>query len=96
MNKYWYVVQNETNKAKKEYLIGFCYGNPEYDESATLESMKIYCKGKGYRLALLVQVFPMLPIMNQIYPFFPVEESQECMEYVLQAISDNNNKEIWL
>lgn len=24
MNKYWYVVQNEENQAKKEYLIGLC------------------------------------------------------------------------
>ncbi|GKH34920.1 hypothetical protein CE91St64_43270 [Faecalicatena contorta] len=89
MNKYWYVVQNETNKTKKEYLIGFCYGNPECDESTILESMQSYCKSKAYRLALLVQAFPMLPIVNQIYPFCPTEESQECMEHVLQEISDN-------
>ncbi len=53
MNKYWYVVQNETNKTKKEYLIGFCYGNPECDESTILESMQSYCKSKAYRLPLL-------------------------------------------
>ena len=47
MKKYWYVVQKKTGG---EYLIGFCYSNPAFGESAVLESMKEYCKEKDYRL----------------------------------------------
>lgn len=82
MNKYWYVVHNGT-----EYLIGFCYGEPRQDdEKAIMSCMEEYCDRKKYRLAMLVQVFPMLPIVNQIYPVEPTEESRYCFECALQAI----------
>ncbi|MFR3728387.1 hypothetical protein [Lacrimispora sp.] len=85
MNKHCYVVQNEGNKAKKEYLVGFMYGNPNATEEELTEYTKAYCEEKKYRLALLVQIPSNLPIMNQIYPHERTEETIRCLEYVLQA-----------
>lgn len=82
MKKYWYVVQKKTGG---EYLIGFCYGNPDYGEADVLESMKLYREEKEYRLCLLVEILPMLFISNQIYPEKMTDEARECLEYVLQA-----------
>ncbi|EXG84087.1 hypothetical protein K413DRAFT_0799 [Clostridium sp. ASBs410] len=86
MNKYWYVVQNESNKGRKEYLIGFCYGLSEAGEKGILEGVIEWCKGKSYRLALIIQTIPMLPIVNQIYPYEQTEETMMCLEYALQTI----------
>ena len=44
MKKYWYVVQKKTGG---EYLIGFCYSNPAFGESAVLESIERVLSGKG-------------------------------------------------
>ena len=82
MKKYWYVVQKKTSG---EYLIGFCYSNPAFGESAVLESMKEYCQEKDYRLCLLVEIIPMLHLSNQIYPEKMTDEARECLGYVMQA-----------
>ena len=92
MNKYWYVVQNEENKVKKEYLIGFMYGNPNATEEELIEYTKVYCKEKNYRLVLLVQIPFSLPIINQIYPHESTEETIMCLEYALQtAMKEGEN-----
>lgn len=88
MNKYWYVVQNEENKVEKEYLTGFMYGNPTATEEQLIESTKAYCKEKKYRLALLIQIPFMLPIISQIYPYERTEESTMCLRYALQAVME--------
>lgn len=88
MNKYWYVVQNEENKEKKEYLIGFLYGNPTTTEKELTEYTKAYCKEKKYRLALLIQKPFMLPLINQIYPYEQTEETAMCLRYALQAVME--------
>lgn len=89
MNRFWYVVQNLNNKKHKEYLIGFLFGNKEADETQIMDSVNEWCKEKNFRLALLIQAFPMLPILNQVFPFVPTDESAACLEHVIQAISDN-------
>lgn len=88
MNKYWYVVQNEKNKVKKEYLIGFLYGNPTATEKELTEYTKAYCKEKKYRLALLIQKPFMLPLINQIYPYEQTEETAMCLRCALQTIME--------
>ena len=85
MNKYWYVVQDEENQVKKEYLIGFMYGNPDATEEELIEHTKAYCKEKKYGLALLVQMPFGFPIINQIYPYKQTEETIMCLEYALQS-----------
>jgi hypothetical protein len=85
MYKYWYVVQNEENKVKKEYLIVFMYGNPNATEEELIDYVKDYCKERKYRLALLIQMPFGLPIINQVYPFENTEETIMCLEYALQT-----------
>ena len=88
MNKFYYTVQNGNNKEQKEYLIGFMYGRPDVEETDILNAVQNWCKSRNFRLALLVQVFPLLPIVNQLYPFSPTTESGTCMEYVMQIMSN--------
>ena len=89
MNKYWYVVQNEENQVKKEYLIGFMYGNPDATEEELTECTKVYCKEKKYRLALLIHIPFGFPIINQIYPYEQTEETSMCLRYALQTIMED-------
>lgn len=88
MNNFYYVVQNENNLEQREYLIGCCLGRPDIAEESILRSVKEWGKSRGYRLALLVQVLPMAPVVNQLFPSYPTEESNLCLEYVLQSMSD--------
>lgn len=92
MNKFWYVVQNMGNTEQKEYLIGFSYGNLEATEREVLDSIKVWCKGRNFRLALLIQVFPVLPIVNRIFPFVLTDEAATCLEHVMQAILNSERE----
>ncbi len=89
MNKFWYVVQNLKNKDKKEYLIGLLYGRSDATEEELIQYVQEYCKEKHFRLSLLIQVAPVLMIVNQVYPFEITEESAMCLQYALQTIMEN-------
>lgn len=91
MTKYWYVVQNEKNKKKKEYMIGYLYGISEAGEEAILEGVQDYCKENDYRLVLLIQVVGLLGLVNQLYPFNVTEESSRCLEYAVEAALKESN-----
>jgi ribosomal protein L7Ae-like RNA K-turn-binding protein len=91
MNKFWYVVQEETGKKKGEYLIGFIYGREDVEEEELIKYVEEYCKEKKFRLVLLFQMAPLLMIVNQVYPFEVTEESSMCMEYAMQAIMNGQN-----
>lgn len=88
MNKYWYVVQNLKDKEKKEYLIGFLYGRSDTTEEELIKYVQEYCEKKHFRLALLIQLAPVIMIVNQVYPFEVTEESAMCLQYALQTITE--------
>lgn len=80
MYKYWYAVEKQG-----AFYIGFCFGRADNTEEELIEIMQEYCKGKNYRLALLINLMPKIGIVNQIYPFVCTEESRMCLEEVLKV-----------
>ncbi len=94
MNIFWYVVQNEKNKKQVEYLIGFLYGLSDATEEEIIEYVQEYCREKKFRFALLIQVAPLLMIVNQIYPYEVTKESSMCLEYAMQTIMEERKNKL--
>lgn len=86
MNIFWYVVQNNSNKERIEYLIGYLYGRSDATEEELIEYVLSYCKEKNYRLALLFQYAPLLMMVNQIYPYDITNETSVCLKYAMETI----------
>lgn len=82
MIKFIYVAQD----AKGVYQMGVGYGRPGAEEQEIIDTVQDYCKGKNYRLVLIVQVFPNIPIINQVYPFECTEETRYCLNQVVNAM----------
>lgn len=81
-SKYWYTVQNK----KGEYLIGYGYGIQESSEERITEVMQEYCQKKNFRLVVLIQTLPGIPIINQVYPFEMDTEVQTVLSQMMAAM----------
>lgn len=85
MIKYWYVTQDKQGT----YLVGFCYGRNDAEETQVVDAMRQYCVKKQYKLVLLIQLILGIPIVNQVWPYHQTEETRKLLPTLIQAAYNN-------
>jgi len=80
--KVWYAV----DKGEENYWFGFILCQRQMEESEIIKETQVYCKEKGFKLVILIEMAPFIPIVNQIYPESPTEESAAVLDGLLSMI----------
>mgnify|MGYP007076439489 CR=1 FL=1 len=85
--KYWFVIRRGSDGS-------YFYGCPvdelnEKEEGEALEFILSAVKKMGDELCLLIQMSGRLPIVNQVFPTEPTEESEKYLGWLLDELYRN-------